>query len=70
MASKPGAGEIALMATDGTDCVGLIWDGSANSWGAEQKLNTDSVSLHYAAAVTYMQAGTYGGRATLRVGRN
>ena len=63
MASKPGAGEIALMATDGTNCVGLIWDGSANAWGTEQKLNTDSVSLHYAAAVTYMQTGTYGGRA-------
>ena len=63
MASKPGAAEIALMATDGTNCVGLIWDGSANTWGSEQKLNTDSVSLHYAAAVTYMQTGTYGGRA-------
>ena len=63
MASKPGAGEIALMATDGTNCVGLIWDGSANAWGTEQKLNADSVSLHYAAAVTYMQTGTYGGRA-------
>ena len=63
MASKPGAGEIALMANDGTNCVGLIWDGSANTWGSEQKLNTDSVSLHYAAAVTYMQTGTYGGRA-------
>ncbi len=63
MASKPGAGEIALMANDGTDCVGLIWDGSANAWGSEQKLNTDSVSLHFAAAVTYMQTGTYGGRA-------
>ena len=63
MASKPGAAEIALIATDGTNCVGLIWDGSANAWGNEQKLNTDSVSLHFAAAVTYMQAGTYGGRA-------
>ena len=39
------------------------WDGSTNTWGNEQKLNTDSVSLHFAAAVEYMRTGLYGGRA-------
>ena len=70
MASKPGSGEIALIATDGTNCVGLIWDGSTNTWGSEQKLNTDSVSLHYAAAVDVHADRALRRQGSFRVGRN
>ncbi|HBD09759.1 MAG TPA: hypothetical protein DCZ69_16020, partial [Syntrophobacteraceae bacterium] len=65
LAPNPRSNEIAMVFLDSlSDVYGAIWNGTTNSWGNEQTLETAaSTSANECIAVEYMQSGSGAGKA-------